>query len=74
MRTPLNHDNRNEPAYRDRYTNGRQPWSYMAIIRWARANGYPYRWQERCLIVNDMPTRTAHSINYRAHYGSKLPA
>lgn len=37
--TAINHG-RNERAY----PNGRQPFSYIAIIRWAKENGFAYKW------------------------------
>lgn len=78
----LDHDNRNEPAYGQ---FGRQPFGYMAIIRWARANGWPYRWRGRTLEVKCWPRsrrallrgwvgmRAACARNFAALYGARLP-
>lgn len=39
-RVPLNHG----PCERA-YPFGRQPWSYHALITWAKANGYAYEFR-----------------------------
>lgn len=73
------HDRR--PGEETTYPMGRQPFSYMGIIRMARANGYPYRFQNGTLLVKSplfgggwVPFRTRHAENWHKLYGARLPA